>query len=43
METFIRHRRLRTSAAMRRLVREYEWSPTDFIYPVFVQEGLSGR
>ncbi|WP_067933033.1 porphobilinogen synthase [Alicyclobacillus kakegawensis] len=43
MERFRRHRRLRTSATMRRLVREYEWSPADFIYPVFVQEGLSGR
>ena len=34
-----RFRRLRTSCAMRRLVRETELSPSDMIYPVFVAEG----
>ncbi|MCI8342295.1 MAG: porphobilinogen synthase [Firmicutes bacterium] len=34
-----RFRRLRTSCAMRRLVRETELSPADMIYPVFVAEG----
>jgi porphobilinogen synthase len=43
MSSFARHRRLRTSSAMRRLVREYQWSPADLIYPLFVREGLSGR
>ncbi|MCL6631599.1 MAG: porphobilinogen synthase [Alicyclobacillus herbarius] len=43
MESFARHRRLRASAAMRRLVQEFAWSPADFVYPIFVQEGLQGR
>ncbi|MDA1477458.1 porphobilinogen synthase [Bacillus changyiensis] len=37
--TFHRHRRLRSSASMRRMVRETELSVSDFIYPVFVTEG----
>lgn len=35
-----RPRRLRSSEAMRRLVRENALSPDDFIYPIFVDEGL---
>lgn len=35
----IRNRRLRTSAAMRNIVRETQLSPFDFIYPIFVTEG----
>lgn len=36
---FQRHRRLRTTAAMRNLVRETYLHPNDFIYPLFVVEG----
>lgn len=36
-----RPRRLRSSDAMRRLVREHALSSDDFIYPVFVDEALS--
>lgn len=36
---FIRHRRLRGSAAIRDLVRETRLSAKDFIYPIFVTEG----
>ncbi|MDF2723690.1 MAG: hemB [Paenibacillus sp.] len=35
----IRNRRLRTSAALRRMVRETTLSVDDFIYPLFVTEG----
>jgi len=35
----IRMRRLRTTDAMRRLVRETTLSVDDFIYPLFVREG----
>lgn len=28
---------------MRRLVREYAWTPDDLIYPMFVEEGLTGE
>lgn len=35
----VRPRRLRRFPALRRLVREVELSPSDLIYPVFVQEG----
>ena len=35
----IRMRRLRTSPAMRRLVRETNLSVDDFVYPLFVREG----
>jgi porphobilinogen synthase len=40
---FRRHRRLRGSETMRRLVRETAWSVDDFIYPIFVQEDLAGK
>ncbi len=36
---YIRGRRLRTSAAMRDMVAEYNLKPADFIAPVFVMEG----
>lgn len=36
---FRRHRRLRSSEAMRALVRETTLSTDDFIYPIFVAEG----
>ncbi|MCL6446421.1 MAG: porphobilinogen synthase [Alicyclobacillus sp.] len=41
--TFRRHRRLRSSEPMRQLVREHAWSLSDLVYPMFVQEGLTGR
>ncbi|PFG74582.1 porphobilinogen synthase [Tepidiforma thermophila] len=41
--TFARHRRLRSTEAMRRLVRENELTPSHLIYPLFVEAGLSGR
>lgn len=37
--TFKRHRRLRSSSAMRSLVRENHLRTDDFIYPMFVIEG----
>ena len=37
----LRPRRLRSSDAMRRLVRETVLTANDFIYPIFVDEGLS--
>lgn len=37
--TFRRHRRLRSSDAMRSLVRETTLSADDFIYPIFIVEG----
>lgn len=43
MLPFQRHRRLRSSEAMRNLVRETHWSVNDLIYPMFVQEGLDGK
>lgn len=36
---FKRHRRLRSSSAIRALVREHELHVTDLIYPIFVIEG----
>ncbi len=39
----IRPRRLRHSAAMRRMVREVHLSPADFIYPIFVRHGKGIR
>ncbi|MSN97482.1 delta-aminolevulinic acid dehydratase [Bacillus paralicheniformis] len=36
--SFQRHRRLRTTAGMRNLVRETELRASDFIYPIFVTE-----
>ena len=41
--TFRRHRRLRTTPALRALVRETALSPAHFVYPLFVRAGLSGR
>ncbi|MCL6636806.1 MAG: porphobilinogen synthase [Alicyclobacillus sp.] len=43
MTEFRRHRRLRASANLRRMVRETRWSVDDLVYPLFVQEGLQGR
>ncbi|MEH7116613.1 porphobilinogen synthase [Neobacillus vireti] len=40
---FQRHRRLRTSANMRALVRENHIRPEDFIYPLFIYEGENIR
>ncbi|MEW9670824.1 porphobilinogen synthase [Ammoniphilus sp. 3BR4] len=36
---FDRHRRLRSSAAMRNMIRENHLQASDFIYPLFVVEG----
>lgn len=41
--TFMRHRRLRQSVAMRELVRETQLLTTDLIYPIFVKEDLKER
>ncbi|WP_164668466.1 porphobilinogen synthase [Virgibacillus doumboii] len=38
-QNFKRHRRLRSSAAMRSLVRENHLRMDDFIYPIFIVEG----
>lgn len=38
---FKRHRRLRSTEAMRTLVRETELSTNDLIYPIFVIEGVN--
>ncbi|WML30537.1 porphobilinogen synthase [Neobacillus sp. OS1-32] len=40
---FSRHRRLRSSASMRALVRENHLSADDFIYPLFIYEGENIR
>lgn len=40
---FQRHRRLRTSSALRDLVRETHLSVDDFIAPIFVKEGIEGK
>ena len=40
---FARHRRLRRSAGLRRLVRETALSPHDFVYPLFVVHGRDVR
>ncbi|MBX5436580.1 MAG: porphobilinogen synthase [Alicyclobacillaceae bacterium] len=40
---FRRHRRLRRTEAVRRLVREHSYTVDDLIYPMFVCEGLTGR
>ncbi|MGE0912047.1 porphobilinogen synthase [Bacillus atrophaeus] len=42
-QTFNRHRRLRANASMRELVKETRLYPSDFIYPIFVVEGLEGK
>src|SRR5579875_976155 len=38
-----RMRRLRTTHQLRGLVRETQLSATDFVYPLFVAEGMEGR
>ncbi|HZH02786.1 MAG TPA: porphobilinogen synthase [Myxococcaceae bacterium] len=38
-----RPRRLRRSEALRRMVRETELDPADFVYPLFVTEGRNAR
>jgi porphobilinogen synthase len=43
MNGFARHRRLRSTSAIRRMVREHHWSVDDLIYPLFVQEGLKDK
>ena len=43
LPAFRRHRRLRGSEAIRRLVRETELTPAHLIYPVFIEAGLSGK
>ena len=40
---FRRHRRLRSTPAMRALVRETELTPSHLVAPLFVEEGLDGR
>ncbi len=40
---FRRHRRLRSSQAIRGLVRETELTPSHLVAPLFVEEGLDGR
>ena len=40
---FARHRRLRQSAGMRRLVAETRLSAADFVYPLFVTHGSGVR
>ncbi len=40
---FKRHRRLRSSPALRGLIRETELRPSHLVYPLFVEAGLRGR
>lgn len=40
---FTRHRRLRQSPTLRNLVQEYDYSLSDLIIPLFVQENLTGK
>jgi len=40
---FARHRRLRQSEGLRRLVAETRLSPSDFVYPLFVTHGVNLR
>jgi porphobilinogen synthase len=42
-EGFARHRRLRQSEGLRRLVAETRLSPADFVYPLFVKYGVNVR
>jgi len=42
-ETFARHRRLRRSPGLRRLVAETRLSPDDFVYPLFITYGAGVR
>ena len=43
MKMTIRPRRLRHTAVLRRMVRETELNPADFIYPLFVTHGANVR
>jgi len=43
MELTYRPRRLRRTPALRALVREHHLSPADFIYPLFVHEGVTNE
>jgi porphobilinogen synthase len=43
MKQAIRPRRLRANATLRRMVRETDLSPADFIYPLFVTHGEGVR
>jgi len=43
MPSFRRHRRIRSSEAMRGLVRENALTPAHLVYPLFIEAGLSGR
>jgi porphobilinogen synthase len=43
LRSFARHRRLRRTPALRRLVRETSVSPDDFVYPLFVVHGQDVR
>lgn len=40
---FHRHRRLRSSSGLRALVREHSVGIDDLVYPMFVEEGISGK
>jgi porphobilinogen synthase len=42
-DDFARHRRLRRSAGLRRLVAETRLSPSNFVYPLFVTHGTNIR
>ncbi|GAB3050119.1 porphobilinogen synthase [Virgibacillus ainsalahensis] len=42
-QDFKRHRRLRSSASMRSLVRENHLRTEDFIYPIFILEGTNTK
>ena len=41
--SFYRGRRLRRNAAIRAMMRESVLQPQDLIYPIFVEEGRSGK
>jgi porphobilinogen synthase len=41
--SFRRHRRLRRTEGLRRLVRETDLTPAHLVYPLFIEAGLKGR
>jgi len=43
LPAFKRHRRLRSTAALRGMVRETELTPAHLVYPLFIEAGLRGR
>ena len=43
MDLTYRPRRLRRTPALRAMVREFRLSPADFIYPLFVHEGVTNE